>query len=67
MGELGHRGEGYDDGRYSGLEAYDAAQPGMGSHQLAFAKHDYASSYRGKAWDAGTPGWRPRAGPRAST
>ena len=47
----GTGGEGYDDGRYSGLEAYDAAQPGMGSHQLAFAKHDYASSYRGKAWD----------------
>ena len=25
----GTGGEGYDDGRYSGLEAYDAAQPGM--------------------------------------
>jgi hypothetical protein len=47
----GTGGEGYDDGRYSGLEAYDAARSGMGSHQLAFAKHDYASSYRGKAWD----------------
>ena len=47
----GTGGEGYDDGRYSGLEGYDAAQPGMGSHQLAFAKHDYASSYPGKAWD----------------
>jgi Cellulase (glycosyl hydrolase family 5) len=47
----GTGGQGYDDGAYSGLEAYDAARPGMGSHQLAFAKHDYASSYRGKAWD----------------
>jgi hypothetical protein len=47
----GTGGEGYDDAAYSGLEAYDAARPGMGSHQLAFAKHDYANSYRGKAWD----------------
>ena len=56
----GTGGEGYDDGRYSALEAYDAAQPGMGSHQLAFAKHDYASSYRGKAWNAGA--WVAAAG-----
>lgn len=49
----GTGGQGYDDGRYSALEAYDAARPGMGSHQLAFAKHDYASSYAGKAWNAG--------------
>jgi hypothetical protein len=25
----------------------------MGSHQLAFAKHDYASSYPNKTWNAG--------------
>jgi hypothetical protein len=49
----GTGGEGYDDARYSALEAYDAARAGMGSHQLAFAKHDYASSYRDKAWDGG--------------
>ena len=45
----GTGGEGYDDARYSGLEAYDAAR--IGSHQLAFAKHDYANEYPGKAWD----------------
>ena len=48
----GTGGEGYDDGRYSSLEFYDAAQPGMGAHQLAFAKHDYASSYSGKSWNS---------------
>jgi hypothetical protein len=48
----GTGGEGYDDGRYSSLEFYDAAQPGMGSQQLAFAKHDYASSYPNKTWNA---------------
>ncbi len=46
-------GQGYDDARYSALEAYDAARPGMGSHQLAFAKHDYANSYPNKVWNAG--------------
>jgi Cellulase (glycosyl hydrolase family 5) len=51
----GPGGQGYDDARYSGLEAYDAASPGMGAHQLAFAKHDYASNYPGKAWSAA--GW----------
>jgi hypothetical protein len=49
----GTGGQGYDDARYSGLEAFDAARSGMGSHQLAFAKHDYASSYRDKVWDGG--------------
>jgi Cellulase (glycosyl hydrolase family 5) len=49
----GGGGQGYDDGRYSALEAYDAARPGMGAHQLAFAKHDYANNYPGKAWNAG--------------
>jgi hypothetical protein len=45
-------GQGYSDARYSALEAYDASQPGMaGRHQLAFAKHDYASSYSGKAFN----------------
>jgi hypothetical protein len=48
----GTGGQGYDDGRYSGLEGYDAAQLG-GGQQLAFAKHDYASSYAGKAWNGG--------------
>jgi hypothetical protein len=49
----GTGGQGYDDGRYSALEAYDAARPGMGgAHQLAFAKHDYADGYAGKAWNA---------------
>jgi hypothetical protein len=48
----GTGGEGYDDARYSALEAYDAARPGMGSHQLAFAKHDYANSYPNKTWNA---------------
>jgi hypothetical protein len=47
----GDGGQGYDDARYSALEAYDAARPGMASHQLAFAKHDYASSYPNKAWN----------------
>jgi hypothetical protein len=51
----GPGGQGYDDARYSGLESYDAARPGMGSHQLAFAKHDYADNYPGKAWSAA--GW----------
>jgi len=50
----GDGGQGYDDARYSGLEAYDAARPGMSSHQLAFAKHDYASSYPNKTWNAGS-------------
>jgi len=49
----GTGGQGYDDARYSALEAYDAARAGMGSHQLAFAKHDYANGYAGKAWNAG--------------
>jgi hypothetical protein len=49
----GTGGQGYDDARYSALEAYDAARPGMGSHQLAFAKHDYANEYAGKEWNAG--------------
>jgi hypothetical protein len=49
----GGGGQGYDDGRYSALEAYDAARTGMGAHQLAFAKHDYANNYPGKAWNAG--------------
>lgn len=49
----GTGGQGYDDARYSSLEAYDAARPGMSSHQLAFAKHDYANGYAGKAWNAG--------------
>ncbi|MEA2362028.1 MAG: endoglucanase [Thermoleophilaceae bacterium] len=49
----GTGGEGYDDARYSALEAYDAARAGMASHQLAFAKHDYANEYAGKAWNAG--------------
>jgi cellulase (glycosyl hydrolase family 5) len=49
----GTGGQGYDDARYSALEAYDAARPRMGSHQLAFAKHDYANEYAGKAWSAG--------------
>ncbi|MEA2418729.1 MAG: endoglucanase [Thermoleophilaceae bacterium] len=49
----GTGGQGYDDARYSALEAYDAARPGMGSHGLAFAKHDYANGYAGKAWNAG--------------
>jgi hypothetical protein len=47
----GTGGQGYDDARYSALEAYDAARAGMGSHQLAFAKHDYANEYAGKAWN----------------
>jgi Cellulase (glycosyl hydrolase family 5) len=47
----GTGGQGYDDARYSALEGYDAARPGMGSHQLAFAKHDYANGYRDKVWD----------------
>ena len=49
----GTGGQGYDDARYSALEAYDAARAGMGSHQLAFAKHDYANGYAGKAWNGG--------------
>jgi hypothetical protein len=49
----GTGGQGYDDARYSALEAYDAARAGMRSHQLAFAKHDYANEYAGKAWNAG--------------
>jgi hypothetical protein len=49
----GTGGQGYDDARYSGLEAFDAARAGMASHQLAFAKHDYANEYAGKAWNAG--------------
>jgi hypothetical protein len=49
----GTGGQGYDDARYSALEAYDAARTGMRSHQLAFAKHDYANEYAGKAWSAG--------------
>jgi Cellulase (glycosyl hydrolase family 5) len=44
-------GQGYDDGRYSALESFDAARLG-GQHQLAFAKHDYADGYPGKAWNA---------------
>jgi hypothetical protein len=48
----GTGGQGYDDARYSALEAYDAARAGMGTHQLAFAKHDYANEYAGKAWSA---------------
>lgn len=48
----GTGGQGYDDARYSSLEFYDAAQPGMGAHQLAFAKHDYASSYPNKTWNS---------------
>ena len=59
----GTGGQGYDDARYSALEAYDAARPRMGSHQLAFAKHDYANEYAGKAWSAGA--WTAGAG-RAS-
>lgn len=49
----GTGGQGYDDARYSALEAFDAARPGMTSHQLVFAKHDYANSYANKAWNAG--------------
>ena len=49
----GTGGQGYDDARYSALETYDAARPGMSSHQLAFAKHDYANGYAGKAWNGG--------------
>ena len=49
----GTGGQGYDDARYSALEAYDAARAGMGTHQLAFAKHDYANEYAGKAWNGG--------------
>ncbi|MBA3260981.1 MAG: cellulase family glycosylhydrolase [Thermoleophilaceae bacterium] len=56
----GTGGQGYDDARYSGLEAYDAALPGMGSHQLAFAKHDYATEYANKAWDPDA--WRAAQG-----
>jgi cellulase (glycosyl hydrolase family 5) len=47
----GGGGQGYDDARYSALEAYDAARLG-GPHQLAFAKHDYANNYPGKGWNA---------------
>jgi hypothetical protein len=56
----GTGGQGYDDARYSALEAYDAARPGMGTQQLAFAKHDYANEYAGKAWNAGA--WSAAAG-----
>jgi Cellulase (glycosyl hydrolase family 5) len=48
----GDGGEGYDHARYAALEAHDAARAGMaGKHQLAFAKHDYASSYTNKSWN----------------
>jgi hypothetical protein len=48
----GGGGQGYSDARYSALEAYDAARPGMAAgHQLAFAKHDYANNYPGKVWN----------------
>jgi hypothetical protein len=50
----GTGGQGYDDARYSALEAYDAARAGMSSHQLAFAKHDYANGYANKAWNGGS-------------
>ena len=56
----GTGGQGYDDARYSALEAYDAARAGMGTQQLAFAKHDYANEYAGKAWNAGA--WSAAAG-----
>jgi Cellulase (glycosyl hydrolase family 5) len=56
----GDEGQGYDDARYSALEAYDAARPGMGAHQLAFAKHDYANSYPNKTWDP--TAWRQAQG-----
>ena len=56
----GTGGQGYDDSRYSALEAYDAGRAGMASHQLAFAKHDYANEYPGKAWDASA--WRSAQG-----
>jgi hypothetical protein len=57
----GDEGQGYDHARYAALEAYDAARPGMGGkHQLAFAKHDYASSYPNKAWDGAA--WRAAQG-----
>jgi hypothetical protein len=45
-------GQGYDDARYSALESFDAGRVGMaGRHQLAFAKHDYASSYPNKTFN----------------
>ena len=56
----GTGGQGYDDARYSALEAYDAARAGMGTQQLAFAKHDYANEYAGKTWNAGA--WSAAAG-----
>ena len=48
----GTGGQGYDDARYSALEAYDAARPAWDRTNWP-SPSDYANEYAGKAWNAG--------------
>ena len=57
----GTGGQGDHDARYSALEAYDAARAGVGTQQLAFAKHDYANETRARRGTP-APGAPPREG-----